>query len=570
MKFVKWFEEVGTRDVALVGGKNASLGEMVRNLTENGVNVPSAFAITADVENLSTRVGKVRNLIENAECPKGLEEEIRMEERHDEGVDVTVRGSATAEDLPTASFAGQQETYLNVRGEGELVKKVVGCLASLFTNRAIPRRDKKSNKKYQVPNEKKEGGDGKISWISKIDRIIEKMLELQDDDGGFRDTDSGKKGCFSTIEGLYPLLLHPQTERWLKHIIAGINYILENTKDGKISPAPEYPNIAEDCSVDSMAYGLYVFSLARHCIGRDMPKSEEKENLLSSIDKQIKHCIKYIEDNQNRDGGWPLVKDLPEDIKSRTYSTALVIFSLSNCEKEDFKESKKGGRSLIRDGVNFLIENNNYQITNNRDMRAWFFSQPRDNDELAELKKKPSVNLTAVVVFSLAHLLRSEWKSGWDIKIPKTIREGARYISKNTFNESGDEITLSVEEDSEPVDYPVYNENSNGKILKTKGYDNDKKGFNKKEGFIFPYEMILPALVLVPGYSVKSRKILELRNHIYKKIERTRKSITEPCRLFDFSDKIFALEYQSYLEHVVEECLDRYVKRGDVISVMIF
>ena len=171
MKFIKWFEEVGTRDVALVGGKNASLGEMIRNLSETGVAVPSGFAITAeayryllqetgiqekirdalvdldthDMENLSTRGSQIRALIKNAGCPKELEEEIRtayrkMEERYGAGADVAVRSSATAEDLPTASFAGQQETYLNVRGEEELVEKVMECFASLFTNRAISYR----------------------------------------------------------------------------------------------------------------------------------------------------------------------------------------------------------------------------------------------------------------------------------------------------------------------------------------------------------------------------------------------------------------------------------------------
>jgi pyruvate, water dikinase len=171
MKFIKWFEEVGTGDVALVGGKNASLGEMIRNLSEKGVAVPSGFAITAeayqyllqetgiqekirdtlvdldthDMENLSTRGSHIRGLIKNAGCPKELEEEIRtayrkMEERYGAGADVAVRSSATAEDLPTASFAGQQETYLNVRGEEELVEKVMECFASLFTNRAISYR----------------------------------------------------------------------------------------------------------------------------------------------------------------------------------------------------------------------------------------------------------------------------------------------------------------------------------------------------------------------------------------------------------------------------------------------
>jgi pyruvate,water dikinase len=171
MKFVKWFEEIGAKDVALVGGKNASLGEMIRNLGKKGVSIPSGFAITAeaykyvvekagisqkikdtlagldthDMENLAERGEKIRNFIAKSPCPKELEEEIRicyrrMEERFGKNVDVAVRSSATAEDLPTASFAGQQTTYLNVRGEDDLLEKVMDCFASLFTNRAISYR----------------------------------------------------------------------------------------------------------------------------------------------------------------------------------------------------------------------------------------------------------------------------------------------------------------------------------------------------------------------------------------------------------------------------------------------
>jgi len=170
-EFVKWFEDLTIGDVPSVGGKNASLGEMIRNLGQKGVRVPSGFAITAyaykymienagidskikeilkdlnthDVTGLATRGQKIRDLIKNTPIPKELEEDIRrhyreMEFRYGENVDVAVRSSATAEDLPDASFAGQQETYLNVRGEDELIEKVRDCFASLFTNRAISYR----------------------------------------------------------------------------------------------------------------------------------------------------------------------------------------------------------------------------------------------------------------------------------------------------------------------------------------------------------------------------------------------------------------------------------------------
>ena len=179
--FVKWFEELQIGDVPSVGGKNASLGEMIRNLGEKGINVPSGFAITAyaykymiekegidvkikeilsdlnthDVQNLAERGQKIREIIRSTPIPPELEEEIRrhyreMESRYGQNVDVAVRSSATAEDLPDASFAGQQETYLNIRGEDHLLEKVRDCFASLFTNRAISYRTDKGFDHFSV------------------------------------------------------------------------------------------------------------------------------------------------------------------------------------------------------------------------------------------------------------------------------------------------------------------------------------------------------------------------------------------------------------------------------------
>ncbi|MGF3584156.1 MAG: phosphoenolpyruvate synthase [Thermoplasmatota archaeon] len=179
--FIKWFEELKIVDVPLVGGKNASLGEMIQNLGKKGVNVPSGFAITAyaykymiekagidkkireilsdldthNVRNLAERGKKIRDLIKKTPIPPELEEDIRkhyreMEARYGKNVDVAVRSSATAEDLPDASFAGQQETYLNVRGEEELLEKTRECFASLFTNRAISYRVDKGFDHFSV------------------------------------------------------------------------------------------------------------------------------------------------------------------------------------------------------------------------------------------------------------------------------------------------------------------------------------------------------------------------------------------------------------------------------------
>ena len=170
-KYTRWFEETTIEDVPLVGGKNASLGEMYRELTSKGIKIPNGFSVTAEaywhtlkaggildklkktldgldtanVADLSKRGKIARDLILGAGIPDDLWEEIktgydRLCEQYGEDTDVAVRSSATAEDLPTASFAGQQETYLNIRGYPGLRDACTRCFASLFTDRAISYR----------------------------------------------------------------------------------------------------------------------------------------------------------------------------------------------------------------------------------------------------------------------------------------------------------------------------------------------------------------------------------------------------------------------------------------------
>ncbi len=168
LTYIRFFDEVGVGDVALVGGKNASLGEMYRELSGEGVRVPNGFAITAeayrhvldeagawpalraaldgldpaDVADLARRAKAAREIVYGAGLPADLAAEIlasyrRLEEQYGAGVSVAVRSSATAEDLPTASFAGEHETYLNVQGEHSLLDACRRCFASLFTDRAV-------------------------------------------------------------------------------------------------------------------------------------------------------------------------------------------------------------------------------------------------------------------------------------------------------------------------------------------------------------------------------------------------------------------------------------------------
>ncbi len=178
---IRWFEDIGIDDVPLVGGKNASLGEMYRELAAKGVKVPNGFATTAeayrtflretgldgkirdilkdldthDLANLRQRGRQVRQAILAASLPAELEQEIteaydRLSEGSPEPVDVAVRSSATAEDLPDASFAGQQETYLNVQGHLALLDACRRCFASLFTDRAISYRTDKGFDHFKI------------------------------------------------------------------------------------------------------------------------------------------------------------------------------------------------------------------------------------------------------------------------------------------------------------------------------------------------------------------------------------------------------------------------------------
>ena len=170
-RFVRWFRDISMSDVASVGGKNASLGEMYRELTGQGIRVPNGFAVTADgyryfmqqgglaerirgiLAGLDTRDlnrlpdcgRRVREAILSTPLPADLECEIvaayaTLCAESAPAADVAVRSSATAEDLPGASFAGQQESYLNVRGERALLSTCRQCIASLFTDRAISYR----------------------------------------------------------------------------------------------------------------------------------------------------------------------------------------------------------------------------------------------------------------------------------------------------------------------------------------------------------------------------------------------------------------------------------------------
>ncbi|HET6916310.1 MAG TPA: phosphoenolpyruvate synthase [Acidimicrobiales bacterium] len=168
MRYVRFFDRIGLDDLPLVGGKNASLGEMIQQLGRSGIRVPNGYAITADayrytldqagawaplhdaldgldvvdVADLARRGQRARDIVYGAPLPEDLVAEIlagyrELRDQYGEDVSLAVRSSATSEDLPTASFAGQHETYLNIRGEASLLDACRRCFSSLFLDRAI-------------------------------------------------------------------------------------------------------------------------------------------------------------------------------------------------------------------------------------------------------------------------------------------------------------------------------------------------------------------------------------------------------------------------------------------------
>ncbi len=221
--FIYWFEEIGKEDVHLVGGKNANLGEMYRNLTSaeskifpgEKISVPYGFAVsasayshfikenvldqkirdtlegldTSNIKQLEEKGQKIRQLILDAPFPADLEADVKAAFKtlgeklklKVEDLDVAVRSSATAEDLPDASFAGQQESYLNVRGEHELLESIKKAFSSLFTNRAISYRNDQKYDHFKVEL------SVAVQKMARSDRGVSGVVFTIDTESGFKD-----------------------------------------------------------------------------------------------------------------------------------------------------------------------------------------------------------------------------------------------------------------------------------------------------------------------------------------------------------------------------------------------
>jgi pyruvate,water dikinase len=317
MKYIKFFSEISAEDTALVGGKNANLGEMYNKLADVGVPVPNGFAVTAEgydyfikfnnleekihnvlkgldthnIEDLHKRGEEIRNLIKSGEFPEDLKNEIlnafqKLKEEYGEDLTVAVRSSATAEDLPGASFAGQQETYLNV-SEKDLLEKIKFCFASLFTDRAISYREDKGFDHFKV----------------KLSVAVQKMVRSDVGSSGVMFTIDPDNGCpnvivINSVFGLGELIVQgkvipdefmvfkPRMDADTTQMNADKNTLI-NADTTQIS-ADEFPIISKKLGEKNRKI-VY----AEEGGVKEVDTKEEERRVFSLTDEEVKLLAKY-------------------------------------------------------------------------------------------------------------------------------------------------------------------------------------------------------------------------------------------------------------------------------------
>ncbi len=346
---VLWFAELSMDDVGRVGGKNASLGEMVRSLSAAGVRVPNGFATTADayrrflardgldariraelegldvddVQALAERGARIRGWIEAAPFPADLEQAIReayalLEAESHPDIAVAVRSSATAEDLPSASFAGQQETYLNVRGIEAVLGAVKRVFASLYNDRAIAYRVHQGFRHEQVAL------SAGIQRMVRSDLAASGVMFTLDTESGFRDVVfiTGAYGLGETVvqgavnpdefyvfkptlaEGRPAILRRTLGEKAIRMVYA------RGDADGEAvltEPVPEAERL-HFCIGD-----LEIEELARHAVAIEQHYGRPMD-------------IEWAKDGE--DGLLYIVQARPETVKSRAHAQAIERYRL--------------------------------------------------------------------------------------------------------------------------------------------------------------------------------------------------------------------------------------------------
>ncbi len=358
MKYIKFFKEIRNTDVPLVGGKNASLGEMYQELTSLGIVVPNGFAITAegyfylleehgikdkikelladvdtvDMALLSSRSKQIRDLIFSSPIPNDLQKEIisayskLSKEYGRESIDIAVRSSATAEDLPDASFAGQQDTFLNVVGVSSLIYYVKMCFASLFTARAISYRQSRNFSHFDV------GLSICIQKMVRSDKASSGVMFSIDTESGFEDvaliTSSWGLGENivgglvnpdefyvhkpKLLDGYNPIIKRKLGSKMLKMIYS-------NSKDERVINVATSPEKQKSFSISDDE----VLSLAKMAITIEKHYTKEAK-------QKRPMDIEWAKDGD--DGRLYIVQARPETVQSQKKSNSIERYMLQNEE----------------------------------------------------------------------------------------------------------------------------------------------------------------------------------------------------------------------------------------------
>ena len=292
------FDNLGKNDVALVGGKNASLCEMTNQMKASGLVIPDGFATTASAfqyflkhnqlngvlenifneldtvnfSNLGTIGEKARNLVAAAEFPHDLKAEIifaysELCNKHGREVEVAVRSSATAEDLPTASFAGQHDSFLNVKGDADLIKAVLKCYTSLFNNRAIKYRHDNGFDQLKVYL------SAGVQLMVRSDLSSSGVIFTLEPESGFKDV-VVISGCWGLGENIVQGAVNPDEFHVFKPTLQqGKNAIISKRLGSKAK---------------TMIYSADEFS---GIINTDTPENKKKEWVLNN--KEIEQLAKW-------------------------------------------------------------------------------------------------------------------------------------------------------------------------------------------------------------------------------------------------------------------------------------
>jgi len=347
-KYVRWLDNLTNDDVPVVGGKNASLGEMIGALKEEGVRVPGGFATTADAyrkfleaneldDKLKSQLDKlnseeqpldktgkaIRQMIRSGAFPESIAEAIRgayreMADRYEtDDVAVAVRSSATAEDLPEASFAGQQETYLNIMGQDDLLEACRKCYASLFTDRAIAYRQEHGFDHLDVAL------SVGVQKMVRADKAGSGVMFSIDTESGFPDV-VVISAAWGLGENVVQGTVNPDEYRVFKPL-------LENEK---LAP------IIEKTLGEKEKTMIYATGGNKTTKNVDTPKKKRRQFVLSDDEiLQLAHWAAVIERHYDKpmDMEWTkdgksgelfIVQARPETVQSRKEATSLKSYSL--------------------------------------------------------------------------------------------------------------------------------------------------------------------------------------------------------------------------------------------------